>query len=91
MNNEKRIIAIFKQFIQKIFIPQIRKVEGNLQDWYQFSSIISLEYPNWPEIQNFVERLPDQSLITTFQKKRSDTSGKKKDENQFLFAEDSDK
>jgi hypothetical protein len=30
MNNEKKIIQIFKIFIEKVFVPQIKKIDGSL-------------------------------------------------------------
>ena len=54
MNNEKRIISIFKSFIEKSLIPQIKKQDGQLNEWNQFSYMLMTENVNLNELQNYV-------------------------------------
>jgi hypothetical protein len=44
--------------VEKALIPQIRKIEGNLQDWGRFNALLSNEIINYNELQNYVDTLP---------------------------------
>jgi len=44
---EKRIIAIFKSFIEKALVPQIKKMEGSLFEWNKFNTMTSSEAINY--------------------------------------------
>lgn len=44
---ERRIISIFKAFIEKVFVPQLSKMDGNCQqEWNKFSSLITADQFN---------------------------------------------
>ncbi len=39
---ERKIIGIFKTFIEKVFVPQLSKMDpSSQQEWNKFSSMIS--------------------------------------------------
>jgi hypothetical protein len=44
--------------VEKAFIPQIRKIDGNLQDWGRFNALLSNEIINYNELQIYVDTLP---------------------------------
>lgn len=54
---ERRCLQIFKAFVEKAFIPQIKQVNGSLAEWNIFESLISAPNPNLNEIQYFVDTL----------------------------------
>lgn len=54
---EKRLIHIFKIFVEKAFVPQIKKFEGNLGEWNKFSSMLLTDNLNYAELQVFVDSL----------------------------------
>ena len=58
MSQENRLITIFRSFIEKSLLPQIRSHDGNLQDWRRFNSLLSNEVINYTELQNYVDTLP---------------------------------
>ena len=72
------MIAIFRSFIEKILIPQIRKNDGHLQDWNRFNSLINTDTLNIPELQNYVETLPHHAPLQE-RKEHSLTARKKED------------
>lgn len=41
MNNELKIIGIFRTFIEKALLPQIKRNDGNLQDWNRFNALLN--------------------------------------------------
>ena len=47
MNQEKKLITIFRTFIEKSLVPQIRKNEGNLQDWNRLNNLLTTEPLNY--------------------------------------------
>jgi hypothetical protein len=47
MHYEKRLIQIFKAFVEKALLPQIRRVEGSLNDWNKFASVLLSEPLNY--------------------------------------------
>ena len=55
---EKKLINIFKIFIDKALVPQIKKFEGSLAQWSKFSSLLLADTLNYVELQYFVDTLP---------------------------------
>ena len=41
MNMEKKLIHLFRTFVEKALVPQIQKAEGSLGEWYKFSTLLS--------------------------------------------------
>lgn len=64
MNAERKLIQLFRSFVEKSLVPQIRKFEGNLSDWHKFSALISTENINYGELQLYVDTLPSLSSNT---------------------------
>ena len=58
MNIEKKLIQLFRSFVEKALVPQIRKSEGSLSEWHKFSAFLSTENINYPELQFYVDSLP---------------------------------
>lgn len=44
--------------MEKALLPQIRKIDGNLQDWNRFNALLSNEIININELQMYVDTLP---------------------------------
>ena len=57
--SERKVIAIFKTFIEKVFVPQLPKMELPCQkEWAKFSSMLSADQFNYGEMQLYVDTLP---------------------------------
>ncbi len=57
--SERRIINIFKTFIERVFVPQLPKMDLSCQqEWNKFSSMISTQPFNFSQIQLYVETIP---------------------------------
>ena len=41
MNNETRIVEIFRTFIEKALLPQIKRTDGNIQEWNRFNALLN--------------------------------------------------
>lgn len=59
---ERKIINIFKSFIERVFVPQLPKMDPTCQqEWTKFSNMLTTEPLNIGEIQLFVDTLPSTS------------------------------
>ena len=57
MNMEKKLVQLFRTFVEKALVPQIRKAEGSLGEWHKFSALLSTENINFSELQLYVDTL----------------------------------
>jgi hypothetical protein len=39
--SERKLIQLFKLFVEKAFAPQLRKLGGDLTEWNKFSNMLS--------------------------------------------------
>lgn len=44
---EKKLISIFKNFVDKAMVPQIRKSEGSLAEWHKFCTFLQGDNTNY--------------------------------------------
>ena len=58
MQFEKRLVQIFKAFVEKNLIPQIQKTQGSVSEWNKFSSLLTTDSINYSELQTYVDMLP---------------------------------
>ena len=66
MGNEKRLISIFKAFIEKTCLPLIREQPSLFKEWLYFTSIISHCPADYTKVENYVQHLhsTDKNLLT---------------------------
>lgn len=57
-DNDKRLVNIFRLFVEKSLLPQLRKFECSLAEWFSFSSLLTMDNINIAELQLFVDALP---------------------------------
>lgn len=57
MSFEKRLIATFRTFVEKIFLPQCSKNEAVMADWSKYMAILSTESININEVQLYVDSI----------------------------------
>ena len=65
MNLEKKFIQVFKNFVEKALLPQIKKFDGSLIQWNKFSTLLSADNFNFSELQLYVDTLPPQGSYTS--------------------------
>lgn len=71
--SDRKIIYIFKSFIERIFVPQLSKMDLSCQqEWNKFSNMINTDQINLGELQLYVETLP--ANIPTISRQGSDRS-----------------
>ena len=47
MNIEKKLINLFRTFVDKALAPQIKKFDGSLVEWNKFVSLITVDSINY--------------------------------------------
>ena len=65
MQTEKRLIQLFKGFVERALIPQIRKYNASTFEWDKFAGLISQDVLNYGEIQAYVESFPPIQSVTS--------------------------
>jgi hypothetical protein len=66
--SERKIISMFKSFIERVFVPQLPRMEPTCkQEWTKFNTLISAEQINFGEVQVYVDTLPLPALVITRQ------------------------
>ena len=72
MHLEKQLIQIFKTFVEKTFLPALRKTDNSMQEWNKFASMLSVEQINFNQLQYYVETLQSSPPgLPTYEKKDS--------------------
>ena len=57
--SDRRLINLFKTFVEKVFVPHFNKLEiGVQQEWTKFSNMVSVDQINLGELQVYVDTLP---------------------------------
>lgn len=57
--SERKLITIFKSFVERVFVPQLHKMDLRCQqEWNKFSNMLSNEQVNLAELQLYVDTLP---------------------------------
>ena len=66
--SEKKLLNIFRTFIEKVFVPQLPKMEPSCQkEWTKFSSMFSSDQFNYGEMQLYVDTLPSLTSSASLQ------------------------
>lgn len=56
---ERKLVNIFKSFVERVFLPQLHKLDFRCQqEWSRFSNMLSAEQLNIAELQQYVDTLP---------------------------------
>lgn len=85
MHFEKKFVHLFRTFVERALIPQIKRSEGSMAEWNKFSNMISGDNINFNELQNFVDSLSSQTQTITSYEKLQPPSKKKEEMNDFEF------
>jgi hypothetical protein len=78
MHFEKKLVYIFKSFIEKALIPQVRRNDGTLSEWNKFCTILAHETLNYNQLQLYVDTLPMANMIPNFDRKENSSFAKEK-------------
>lgn len=80
---EKRLISVFRTFVEKIFLPSLKKTDPAVSEWNKFAQLLSNESNSVDEMAQYVDSIGIQLPQPTFAplekrdiplfKKRNDT------------------
>lgn len=94
--NEKKLVGIFKQFVEKAIVPVIKGNDSAVSEWQYFSSLLGQDTLDYSKLQIYVDVLSnsksynedvakkeeDRSKYTNFFKRREETA---ETENTYTF------
>lgn len=63
MNIEKKLVQLFRLFVEKALLPQIKKTNNSVPEWAKFSTLLSADNINVSELQLYVDSLPGPNFI----------------------------
>jgi hypothetical protein len=82
---DKKLIAAFRNLVDKIFLPNLKKTDPAFLEWNKFNQLLSMDNNNYDEVVQYVDSIGVQSNPTAFSplekrdiplfKKRADTDG----------------
>lgn len=55
--NEKRLTAAFRTFVDKVFLPTMKRTDPQALEWHKFSRLLSGDTINLEEITQYVDSL----------------------------------
>ena len=69
--NDKRLVASFKTFVDKVFLPTLKRTDPQALEWSKFSRMLSNENVNVEEVAAYVDSINNfgNSYQTSFEKK----------------------
>lgn len=57
MNNEKKLVLIVRQFVEKAIVPAIKTNDMAMAEWHYFSSLLAQETLDLGKLQIYVDAL----------------------------------
>ena len=75
--NERKLISIFKQFVDKALVPVVRGNDSAMSEWQYFSSILNADTLDLSKLQIYVDVLSSSKSYTDdFSVKKGDDRNK---------------
>lgn len=63
---DKKLIAAFRTFVEKIFIPNLKKTDPAIAEWNKFNQLLSIDNNNYEEAAQYVDSIGSQIAQPTF-------------------------
>jgi hypothetical protein len=54
---DKRLITAFRTFVDKIFLPNLKKTDPALQEWNKLNQLLSIDGNNYEEVIQYVDSI----------------------------------
>lgn len=54
---DKKLIAVFRSFVEKVFLPVVKKTEPVFLEWSKFNQLLSIETNSYDEVAQYVDSL----------------------------------
>lgn len=62
--NDKKLANAFKSFVEKVFLPNLKRSDPQWLEWNKFNKVISSETINYEELSNYIDNLNSSSGTT---------------------------
>jgi hypothetical protein len=56
--SDKKLITTFRNFVEKVFLPNIKKTDSAFSEWIKFNQLLSIENNYYDEVAQYVDSLP---------------------------------
>lgn len=63
---DKRLIASFRNFVDKVFLPTLKKTDPAFLEWNKFNQLLSVDSNSYEEAIQYVDSITAQSNTNTF-------------------------
>lgn len=54
---DKKLIAVFRSFVERVFLPVVKKTDPAFVEWSKFSQLLSIETNSYDEVAQYVDSL----------------------------------
>lgn len=90
--NDKKLIASFRNFVERIFLPNLKKTDPAVQEWNKFNQLLSIDNNNYEEALQYSESIgmPNNPPSFTPLEKREIPIFKKRTDNEAPSTNSSD-
>lgn len=78
MNGERRLVQIFRSFVERVFLPQLKATDRQVVEWGKFNSLLAPEPLNYEELQAYVDSFQTGPSFSPFEKREQLPLFKKK-------------
>lgn len=80
MNSDRRLIQIFKTFVERVFLPQFKPTDRPFLEWNKFSTFFSADPISIDEMQTYIDGFNSTRSLSPFEKREQLPGFKKKKE-----------
>ncbi len=79
MNGDRRLIHIFKSFVERIFLPHFKPADRPSIEWSKFSALLTAEPFSIEELQTYTDASSSSHSLSPFEKREQRPVFKKKE------------
>jgi hypothetical protein len=63
---DKKVIAVFRSFVEKVFLPNIKKTDPAFLEWNKFNQLLAIETNSYDEVAQYVDSLGGNNSTNAF-------------------------
>jgi hypothetical protein len=61
---DKKLIAPFRNLVDKIFVPNLKKTDPAFLEWNKFNQLLSIDNNNYDEVVQYVDSIKSPCFFT---------------------------
>ncbi len=63
---DKKLVATFRSFVEKVFLPALKKTDPAVIEWTKFNQLLSQDANNYDEAAQYVDSIGGNTNTPTF-------------------------